>query len=712
MKLGSFLNIAAVLIIAFTAIVLSNPLSNFGVHAQTAPFIFTAAGDWNQNAKTSLNLASIASSGSLYTLALGDLSYSTVTGSEPDWCNFVKNAVGQTYPFELTVGNHENNLAEDGVWIDNYAGCLPDRLNSAISPYSRYGWEYYFDQPNLRTIILAADNSDGADPYTYQVGTNHYLWLKEAIKEAKTQNKWVIVGVHKDCITIGAKTCEIGTDLTNLLISEHVDLVLQGHDHNYQRSKQLTCLTPNAFDPTCVSQFDNRSGVYSHGYGTTFVIVGTGGDGLTSVNTADSEIGYFATYSGFNLNPSWGYLKINVTENNLGVDFIPTYGSFTDHFDIGTTIPTPSPSPVPVILNGTLMADATIKSGSPASNYGLATTLNANLSPSTDFLLKFQVSGTQGRTITNAKLRLYVTDPSLGSGGRFYRTADTSWIENGTGGVTWNNAPVADSVPLAQLGSVALNSWIDVDVSPLITGDGVYGLRVNTAYSDTVNYSSKEGSSAFAPQLILSLTDSTTQTPQPTNTPLPTDVPTATPITTPTPLPTASSSPTSSITPTPSPILNTLIIPVTADATIDASKPTIKFGTKTNLITDNSPISHFLMMFNVAGTSGRIISHAALRLYNNDPSALGGNFFTTGLTWSESTVTWNNAPPLGTFIQSLGRVSGSKTAPQYYDVDATSVITGDGQYAFRTTSSSSDGADYISKEGASGKGPQLIITLQ
>ena len=43
----------------------------------------------------------------------------------------------------------------------------------------------------------------------------------------------------------------------------------------------------------------------------------------------------------------------------------------------------------------------------------------------------------------------------------------------------------------------------------------------------------------------------------------------------------------------------------------------------------------------------------------------------------------------------------------WYEVDLTSYITGDGTYTIRVSSTSPDGADYWSKEGTSP--PQLLV---
>jgi RHS repeat-associated protein len=68
-------------------------------------------------------------------------------------------------------------------------------------------------------------------------------------------------------------------------------------------------------------------------------------------------------------------------------------------------------------------------------------------------------------------------------------------------------------------------------------------------------------------------------------------------------------------------------------------------------------------------------------------------------------VTWNTAPTAETtLLASLGSVSPNI----WYEVDVTSLITGDGTYSLHV-SDSVGGADYSSKEGAND--PELVLTL-
>jgi acid phosphatase type 7 len=47
-----------------------------------------------------------------------------------------------------------------------------------------------------------------------------------------------------------------------------------------------------------------------------------------------------------------------------------------------------------------------------------------------------------------------------------------------------------------------------------------------------------------------------------------------------------------------------------------------------------------------------------------------------------------------------------------YEVNLTSLVSSDGTYSLKAMSTSSNGADYTSREGAAGFGPLLVVTLQ
>ena len=150
----------------------------------------------------------------------------------------------------------------------------------------------------------------------------------------------------------------------------------------------------------------------------------------------------------------------------------------------------------------------------------------------------------------------------------------------------------------------------------------------------------------------------------------------------------------------------------TDDATVDASQPTVNFGTTSRLTVDNSPVNYSLLKFNVTGTAGCSISSAKLRMTigstTNDNSPYGGDLYGTSNAWSESNVTWNTVPAAGaTKISSVATAVAVNTT---YFFNVAPLITGDGTISMLIKSPSSDGARYYSKEsGTASQAPQLQI---
>jgi fibronectin type 3 domain-containing protein len=146
----------------------------------------------------------------------------------------------------------------------------------------------------------------------------------------------------------------------------------------------------------------------------------------------------------------------------------------------------------------------------------------------------------------------------------------------------------------------------------------------------------------------------------------------------------------------------------TADATISKSSSTRNYGTSTELRTDNSPVYQYLLKFNVTGIGTRTVTGVNLQLYVTNYSTKGGNFYGTASTsWSESTVTWSNAPAASTsLLTSLGIVN----AGQYAQINLSNYITRDGVYSLRVSTTNKDAAIFASKESATK--PQLTVTAQ
>jgi len=310
---------------------------------------FTASGDFSAGANAQAVFSSIGSLDPDLHLALGDLSYGT-TGNEQAWCDLVTAGVGAGFPFELIAGNHESN-GQNGN-INDFSACLPNQLPGLVGTYGRQAYvDVPQNDPLVRYVMISPNMPFPDSTWEYTAGSPRYNWTAAAIDGARTASiPWVVAVMHKPCLAVGDKSCEPGPDLTNMLISKKVDLVLTGHDHSYGRTKQLghspgcPAITPNTFNAACVADDDSTM---AKGAGTVFATIGTGGVSLRDVNAADPEAPYFAATSGLNSNPTFGSLEVTADADELSARFVRAAGgTFTDAFTIGPGGPPTNQPPV------------------------------------------------------------------------------------------------------------------------------------------------------------------------------------------------------------------------------------------------------------------------------------------------------------------------------------------------------------------------------
>lgn len=292
------------------------------------PFSFGSAADFGFSADAQDVMTAMGSSGLDFGLIVGDLSYGAT--SEENWCNFFESKVGDGKVLVI-AGNHDSGESDGGninVFVDHCNFGIDATLNGD------YGKEYYFDYPRVdplaRFILTGCGLSfevDGQGEWSCNPGDAHYNFVSDAIDGARTAAiPWVIVGMHKNCITNGVKDCGIGEAFQDLVLSKRVDLVLQGHEHNYQRSHQLSCADDDNFRSECIADSDDA---HDHGAGEVINIAGTGGQGLYETGgTADEP--YFTSWN----SDTKGFLQVVVSAAALDVTFRNIVGDFTDSYRI------------------------------------------------------------------------------------------------------------------------------------------------------------------------------------------------------------------------------------------------------------------------------------------------------------------------------------------------------------------------------------------
>jgi len=148
-------------------------------------------------------------------------------------------------------------------------------------------------------------------------------------------------------------------------------------------------------------------------------------------------------------------------------------------------------------LSFTPFQDAYVRSSTPTTTYGSVSALRLRKSGSESLnsYLKFEVSGLTG-AMQSVTLRLYVTDAGSDGGSVYavsnnYLGTNTSWVQSG---LNWSNAPEISGTALASVGAVTVGSWVEVDVTAAITGNGIFSFGLKNNSSNAVYYSSQEGS--------------------------------------------------------------------------------------------------------------------------------------------------------------------------------------------------------------------------
>ena len=141
----------------------------------------------------------------------------------------------------------------------------------------------------------------------------------------------------------------------------------------------------------------------------------------------------------------------------------------------------------------------------------------------------------------------------------------------------------------------------------------------------------------------------------------------------------------------------------TADANIRSNQANKNFGTQQDLRVRVNQ-SRVYLKFTVTGLSGPPVG-ATLRLWVTGGGPSGGSIYRlTNTTWTETGITWNNAPAIsGTPLST----AGVATAGTFVDFNLGSAITGDGTYTFALSNGGNDAVDYASRETVND--PVLLI---
>lgn len=264
--------------------------------SETPPLVVVAAGDVappaiNQNERTAKLVESLSP---VAVLVAGDTQYDQglaveyEAGYAPTWGRFLD----KTW---AAPGNHEYKSGAQGYFDYFGARAGPDRRGY-----------YSVDVGDWHVISLNTGHlcASGA----CAEGSAQYEWLKADL--AGTTKKCVVAFFHHPRFTDGHHGDFTPVDpLWRLLASHNVELVINGHEHLYERFAPMNAdgqLTPD---------------------GTTEVVVGTGGITM-------APPGHGAQRSVARQHTAWGVLKLSLWPTRWQAEFLSVPGGevFSDSF--------------------------------------------------------------------------------------------------------------------------------------------------------------------------------------------------------------------------------------------------------------------------------------------------------------------------------------------------------------------------------------------
>lgn len=277
-------------------------------------FNVAAVGDWGCNDNSKNTLKNISSKKPELIIALGDLSYQRTAEC---WLEIISSVDNIT---SIVRGDHDNDF----------------RTSQYMKHFNMSSEFYSFNHFNIHFVIMSTE-------LPYELGSKQYEFVKSDLENTLTNSsiKWIIIAYHQlayispnDCQGCNPRVT-LREVYHSLFDGYNVDLVLQAHSHNYERSYPILYNNKDSENPIIVNPNNNY---YNYDinkfHGTIFATVGTGG---AELHNFEQKIPYIVTqHRGF------GFLNLELTNNGtrLNSTFYDNNGTVSDHFIIDKLVST------------------------------------------------------------------------------------------------------------------------------------------------------------------------------------------------------------------------------------------------------------------------------------------------------------------------------------------------------------------------------------
>lgn len=273
-------------------------------------FNFVAAGDFGCGNNANRTITNMLIREPEVVIGLGDLSYQKTADC---WFHVVS-PLDTDGRLKIAIGDNEMFPAKFTEYMKHF---------NMDSPY------YSFDYGNVHFLSMATAKNK---VIPYNETSEQYEFIKDDLKRAyeNKSTNWIIVYSFRSFYS--SNTTHPGLDelqdLYHPLFDKYgVDVVLQAHNHNYQRTYPLNFNDSKAFTPIIT---DKETEKYEYDTkGPIFVTIGTGGEDLYEfTNQAPYVVTQFLRH---------GFLNIDVLENGTRLEakfFENRENSDKDYFTI------------------------------------------------------------------------------------------------------------------------------------------------------------------------------------------------------------------------------------------------------------------------------------------------------------------------------------------------------------------------------------------
>lgn len=332
MMIIMFLTIITLITLTLIAVLLQvTPVKEMGLgraHAldngSLSDFNIAVAGDWGCTPNANDTANNIINEDPELVLGLGDYSYRK---NAKCWLQIV-NPIDDR--MKIAIGNHDAREVVNGTERDS-----PMRLQQYMNHFILGKQFYSFNHQNVHFIAMSTE-------LPFEVGSDQHKFVVSDLQQASQDStiNWIVAYLHVPFYTSPNSAHSNFTPVpTSLRETYHplfdkygVDLVLQGHVHNYQRTFPLNYGSANSSEPIITSL--NKAD-YTDPEGPIFAIVGTGGIATPGKTSFHNFTGSPAEFIAIQFQ-AFGFLNLHVSHNGTELvgEFKDNAGTIKDYFTI------------------------------------------------------------------------------------------------------------------------------------------------------------------------------------------------------------------------------------------------------------------------------------------------------------------------------------------------------------------------------------------